>query len=106
MLHLDQLFVGVFDKVLDDVLFAQPVTACDGIVKMRLEAVMGLRDRCRATLSRHSVAAHGINLGDQRNRQRRIRLGGCNRRPETATATSDNYYVSLERIHQRTITSC
>ena len=37
MLKLIQLLSGVFDKVLDNVLFAQPIAAGDGILKVLLQ---------------------------------------------------------------------
>ena len=41
MFHLHHLAVRVRDKILDDVLLAQPVAAADGIVEVIIEIVMG-----------------------------------------------------------------
>ena len=40
MLKLIQLLSGVFDKVLDNVLFAQPIAAGDGILKVLLQRIV------------------------------------------------------------------
>ena len=75
VLHLHKFIVGVVDEVLDNILLAQPVTARHGIVEVGVEAVVRLRDRGGAALRRHGVAAHRINLRNQRHAQRGIRLG-------------------------------
>jgi hypothetical protein len=58
--------VGPADEEVDDVLLAQPVAAGHGVVEVRLQAVVRLRHRGGAALGRDGVAAHRVDLGDQR----------------------------------------
>ena len=101
MLELHHLLVRVGHEVLDHVLFAQPVAAPNRVVEVMLQAVVRLRDRGRAAFGRHRVAAHRIDLGNQRHRERRIRLGHRDRRAQTRAAGTDDRYIGLEDFQHR-----
>ena len=99
VLHLHHLFVGMGDEVLDHVLLAQPVAAAHGIVEMVVQAVVGPRHRGGPAFRGHGVAAHRVDLGNQRDLQRRIRFGDRDRRPQTCATRAYNRYVCLEYFH-------
>lgn len=50
------------DKVVNDILLAQPVATGYSVVKMVLEAIMILCNGCGTAFCGHGVAAHGINF--------------------------------------------
>ena len=101
VLHLHHLLVRVGDEVLDHVLLAQPVAAGDGVVEMMFQAVVRLRHRGRAAFRRHRVAAHRIDLGDERDGQRRIRFGNRDRGAQARAAGADDRDIGLEYFHVR-----
>jgi len=72
VLHLHQLAMRLADEVVHHVLFAEPVAARDGVVEVGFQAVVGLRHRGRPALGRHGVAAHRVDLRDQRHLQRGV----------------------------------
>ncbi len=96
---LHHLFVRVGYEVFDDILLAQPVAAADGIVEMVVEAVVGPRHAGGPAFRGHGVAAHRVDLGDQRDFQCRIGLGNRDRRPQTRATRANNRYVRLEYFH-------
>ena len=61
-----QLARRLLDEVLDHVLVAEEVGALHGVVGVHLEAVVVARDGRGAALGGHRVAAHRIDLRDQR----------------------------------------
>ena len=87
------------DEVLDHILLAEPVAAGHGVVEMVVQAVLGQRHRGRAALRRHRMAAHRIDLRDQRNRERGIRLGGGDRRAQSRAARANNQDIGFEMLH-------
>ena len=105
VLDLHHLFVRVRDEVLDHVLLAQPVAARHGVVEMMLQAVVRLRDRGRAAFGRHRVAAHRIDLGNERDCERRVRLGHRDGRAQTRAAGTDDRYIGLEDFQHRSFLS-
>jgi hypothetical protein len=68
------------DEVLDAVLVREPVAAADGVVEVQIEAVVRLGHAGRAAFRRAGVAAHRVDLRNQRNAQCRIGLCQRNRR--------------------------
>jgi len=80
VLEQGQLLRRLLDEVLDDVLVAEEVRALHGVEAVQLEAVVLTRHRRRTALGRDRVAAHRINLGDERDGGVRIRLGDGDRR--------------------------
>ena len=99
MLHLHQLFMGLAHEELDDVLLAQPVAAGHRIVEVRLQAVVRLGDSRRAAFRGHGVAAHRVNLGDERNAQRGVGLGHRDSGPKACSAGTHDCHIGLEDIH-------
>ena len=57
--HLGRRFT---DKDLDRVLVGQPVRSADRVIGVGVETVIISDDRCGATLCRHGVTAHGVDL--------------------------------------------
>ena len=62
LLKLGHFRGAVVDKVIDDILLAEPVATGDGVVKMVLKAVMILCNGSRTSLGRNGMAAHGIDF--------------------------------------------
>ena len=62
-----QLSRRLLDEVADDVLVAEKVGTLDGVVAVHLETVVFTRDRRGTALRRNGVAAHRIDLRDERN---------------------------------------
>ena len=86
------------DEILDDVLLAQPVAAADGVVEMRVQTVMGLPTPAGPTLRADGVAAHRVDLGEQRDAQRRIGLGRGDRRPQPGAPGADDGDIGLKSV--------
>ena len=99
MLHLHNLFVGVGNEVLNDILLAQPVPAVHGVIKMIVEAVVRPRHRGGTAFRGHRVTAHRVDFGNQRNFQRRIRFRNRDRRPQSCATRAYNRHVRLENFH-------
>ena len=87
-LEPEQFPGGFGDERLDGLLVAQPVPAGDGVVGMLLEAVGSPDDSGRPALGRHRVAAHRVDLRDDRHAQPRVSLrdgdGGAQSGPTAA----------------------
>ena len=83
----------------DGILVAQPVAAAHGVVEVMLEAVVGLDDAGRAALGRAGVAAHRVDLGDQRDAQLRVGLRERDGGAQSRAARADDRYVRLDRLH-------
>jgi hypothetical protein len=108
VLHLHHFLVGLAHEVLHDVLLAQPVAAGHGVVEVVLQAVVRLGHGGSATLGRHRVAAHRVDLRDQRDAQRRIGLGHRDGGSQAGAAGTDDRDICLECFHvgpQRVSTS-
>jgi hypothetical protein len=99
VLQLDEFPGRLVDEVLDGVLVAQPVAATDGVVEVLLQTVVGLDHTGGATLSRTSVAAHRVDLRDQRDAQLRIGLYKCNCSAQPRASGSDYGHICLDRFH-------
>jgi hypothetical protein len=88
VLEPDQLPRGFGDEGLDGRLIAQPVPAGDGVVGVLLQAVARPDDPGRPALGRDGVAAHRVDLGDDRHAQPRVGLrdgdGGAQSGPAAA----------------------
>ena len=110
---------AVRDEIFDDVLLAQPVAAGDGVVEVVVEAVMVLHHAGRAAFGRDGVAAHRIDLRDQRDGQirsrtrqrrsppagprRRRRGSGCPRRNVPWLARSEEKEQDRHADHQENL---
>ena len=99
MFELGQFDRCLLDEVLDDILLAQPVAAAHGVVEMIIEAVIRTLDPSRATLRRHGVAAHRIDLRDQRDLQRRIGFGHRNGCTQTGSPSPHDDYICFVDFH-------
>ena len=99
MLHLQQLERSRVDEQLDRVLVAQPVAAGDGVVEMIVQAVVVLDHAGSAALGGHRVAAHRIDLREQRDPQRRIGLDRRDRSAQAGAAGADNDDVGRDHVH-------
>jgi hypothetical protein len=99
MLHLHQGFMRLRDEGLDHVLLAQPVAASHGIVEVRLQTVVRLRHCGGTPFGRHGMAAHGVDLGNQRNAQGRVGLGDRNGSAQSTTTSTDDGNINLNNLH-------
>ena len=90
LLQLDHLLSTVLDEIFDHVLFTEPVTTGDGVVEVVVQAVVGANDTCRAAFGHDGVRTHGNNLGDQRDLQSGIELGGRNGGAQSGTAAPED----------------
>ena len=75
MLQPEELFRGFLDERLDGILIAQPVASGNGVVGMLVEAVVRGDDTRRAPLGRDGVAAHRVDLGNNRDAEMGMGLG-------------------------------
>jgi hypothetical protein len=66
VLQPEQFLGGLGDERLDGILIAQPVAAGNGVVGVFFEAVVGRYHTCGPALGRDCVAAHRVNLRDDR----------------------------------------
>ena len=99
MLHLHELARSLVDEQLDRVLIAQPVAARDGVVEMVVEAVVVLDHPGSAAFGGDRVAAHRVDLREQRDPQRRIRLDRRDRSAHAGAASADNDDVGRDQVH-------
>ncbi len=99
MLHLQQLQRGGLDEQVDRVLVAQPIAATHRVVEVLIVAVIILDRACRAAFSSNGVAAHRVDLGDQRDVERRVELGSGDRRPQAGAAGPDDGDVAGDDVH-------
>jgi hypothetical protein len=67
------------NEVIHHVLLTQPVASGNGILEVKIEAVMILRHSGRTAFGRHGVAAHRVHFRNQRDIQVGIgfRCGYC-----------------------------
>ena len=96
MLEPEQFAWRLVDERLDCVLVAQPVAAGDGVVGVLVETVVIGGDTGCAALGGHRVAAHRIDLRNDRHPQPRIGLGYRDGGAQTGAAAPDHHYV-MER---------
>ncbi len=99
VLELEQFLGCLMHEIFDAILVGEPVAAAHRIVEMRVEAVVRLDHAGRAAFRRAGVAAHGIDLGDQRDAKFRIgfREGDCG--SQSGAAGADDGYISLDGFH-------
>ena len=71
------------------ILIAQPVPAGDGVVTVLIERVVSFHHPGRSAFGRDGVAAHGINLGDDRHAELGIGFRNGNRGAQSG-ATAAN----------------
>ena len=98
-LEPDHLLRRLRHERLDGVLVAQPVSAADGVVGVRLQAILRLHDRGRPALGHNRVAAHRIDLGDDADAQVGIGLGNGDRCPQPRTPAADHQNVVGNGLH-------
>ena len=94
--ELHHFLSAVRNEIIDYVLVAQPVAAGDGVVEMIIERIVGLYHGSGATLGRNRMAAHWVDLRDQRDREPGVGFCGGNRRPKARPASADNGDISLK----------
>ncbi len=93
-------FLGCFlDEVLDGVLVAQPVAAADRVVEVQIKAVVGLDHAGRPAFGCAGVAAHGVDLRDQRDAQLRVGLGEGDRSTQTRASRTDDGHIGFHNFH-------
>jgi len=102
-LHLHQLLIGVVDKVVDDALLNQPVTAGYRVVKVRLVGIFWAGNRSRPAFSSHGMGAHGIHLGEHRNTLRRFVflsvLSSRDSSTQACTSPTHNHDIEISLLH-------
>ena len=99
MLHLDDLQGGLANKGFHHHLVGDEVRAFDGVEGVGLEAVLGVEHGRRAAFGGNAVAAHGIDLRDQADRQTGAQLSRRDRRPQAGKSASYDQDVVGRRIH-------
>ena len=100
VLQLQQFQRRGVDEQLDGILVAEPVAAGDGVVEMVVQAVVVLDDAGRAAFGGHGVAAHRIDLGDQRKREGRIGLGDRDGGAQAGAAGAHDRDVDFNHVHE------
>ncbi len=86
VLQLHHLFGAMRHEILDHILLAEPVAAAHGVVEMVVELVVRTCHGGRTAFCRHRVAAHGVDLGDERDPERGVGLGHGDGRTQARTA--------------------
>jgi len=99
MFHAGKFPRRLPDEQVDRVLIAQPVAAGDGVVEVVVEAVLVLGDAGSPALGGDGVAAHGIDLGQQRDPKTGVCLGDGNGGPETGATGADDDDVRCGQVH-------
>ena len=99
MFQLHHLLGAMGNKIIDDVLLAQPVAAGHGVVKVVRKAVVRLHYAGRTTFGRHGVTAHRVDLRNKCDGQCRIEFGNCNGRAQTGTACTNNGNIRIKTFH-------
>jgi uncharacterized protein YheU (UPF0270 family) len=100
VLKLQQFLGGFVDEVLDAVLVGKPVAPANGVVEVEVEAVVRLDHPGGATLGGAGVAAHRIDLGDQRNAQIRGRFGESNRGAQACAPCAHDHDIGAYGFHR------
>jgi hypothetical protein len=99
VLEPDQFARRLGHEHLHRILIRDEVTALDGVVGMKLEAVvLRAHDRRRSALGGHGMAAHGVDLGNEGDGEAGVRLDGGDGGPDTRAATSHDHDVVDDRI--------
>ena len=101
VLELNQLVAGLLDERLDHVLVGEKIAALDGIVAMRIEAIVFAHHCGGSPLGRYGMAAHGINLGHQPDAETLVGFDCGNRRPKACTAATDDQNIMFGYIHRQ-----
>src|SRR5262249_27040988 len=98
MLQPQQLARCFLDEGLDGILVAEPIAAGDRVVCMLFETVAGTGDSGGATLGGDGVAAHRIDLGNDRDTQPRIVFGDGDGRTQARAAPADDHDI-VRSVH-------
>jgi hypothetical protein len=94
VLELDHLARGFLDEGLHHVLIGEEVAAEDRVLGVGVEAVVVAHDRGRPALGGHGVAAHRIDLREDRDGELgRLGRGGDGRAQPRAAAADDQDVV-------------
>ncbi len=102
MLELHHLLGAMGDKIVDGVLLAKPIAAANRVVEMVLQAVVRLHHAGGSAFGGNGVAAHRIDLRDQRHGQRWIGFRHGNGRSQSRAPRANDRDVRLEHIHRST----
>jgi hypothetical protein len=102
MLELHHLLGAMGDKIIDRILLAKPIAAGNRVVEMMLKTVVRLYHAGGPAFGSDRVAAHRIDLRDQRDSQRWIRLGHGDGCAQACAPGAHNRNVRLEYIHSST----
>jgi hypothetical protein len=86
-------------KIIDNVLLAEPVTACYSVVKMVIQRVIVTGHTGCTAFGCNCMTAHRVNLGDEGYLEFWIKFGSCNGSAKTGTAGSDYGDISLYYVH-------
>ena len=89
MLQPQQLFGRFFYEDFDGILIAEPVASGDCVVSVVIQCVSRLDYRRSATLGGNRVAAHRVNLGDDRYAEIGIGLGHGNGSSKAGPTAAD-----------------
>jgi hypothetical protein len=90
-----------FHEHLHGVLIRDEVASLDGVVGVKVEAVvLRAHDRRRSALGGDGVAAHGVDLGDHGDREAGIRLDGGDGGADAGATASHQHDVVDDRISE------
>jgi hypothetical protein len=99
VLQPEHLLGSFLDEGFDGVLIAQPVAAADRVVDVVLQRVVALDDGRRPALGGHRVRSHRVDLGDQRDAQAGVGLGGGDGGADAGGAAADDQDVAGGEFH-------
>ena len=101
MLQAHQFFWRLFDEGFYGVLVAEPIAAGDGVIGVFVEAVFGKMDSRGATLSGHSVASHGVDLGHNSHAETGVGFRNGDGGPKAGSATADDKNIVRREVQHK-----
>src|SRR5262249_19752129 len=102
VLQAEQFLRRLLDEGLDGILVAQPVAAGDGVVGVLVERVVSADDAGSAALGGDGMAAHRVDLGDDRDAEAGIGFRDGDGRAQASAATAyQNNVVGWGHEHTR-----
>ena len=99
LLQLGHFRRAVMNKIVDDILLAQPVASRDGVVKMVLKAIVILGNGCGPPFCSDRMAAHRIDFRNQGDFSVGVGLSGGDSGTKACPAGANYGEIGLKSLH-------
>ncbi len=99
LLQLGHFRRAVMNKIVDDILLAQPVASRDGVVKMVLKAIVILGNGCGSPFCSDRMAAHRIDFRNQGDFSVGVGLSGGDSGTKACPAGANYGEIGLKSLH-------